>query len=48
MAYNGDEGFELFKKCKPDIIVTDVEMPKLNGLDMIGKIKQEDTNTPII
>jgi len=46
VAKNGIEGIELFNEVKPDIIITDIQMPKLNGLDML---KQIDTkNIPII
>jgi len=47
-AYNGKEGLELFKKYKPDIIITDIQMPILNGIDMINEIRKVDTNIPII
>lgn len=49
-ARDGNEGFELFKTNKEhiDIIVTDINMPKLNGIDMIKKIRSIDTNIPII
>ncbi len=47
-AYNGIEGIELFHKYKPDIIITDIEMPKLNGFEMIETIKKSDKQTPII
>lgn len=39
-AEDGDDGFELVKTLKPDIIFTDIRMPGLNGLDMILKIKE--------
>lgn len=46
VAKNGLEGIELFKEVKPDIIITDIQMPKMNGLDML---KQIDTkNIPVI
>ncbi len=45
---NGAEGLELFKKYKPDIIVTDIKMPVMNGLDMTRNIKEIDPNVPII
>jgi len=47
-AYNGEEGIELYKSKKPDIIVTDLNMPKLNGIDMIKKIKSIDSQQIII
>jgi len=50
VATNGNEGFELFKEYQDDIdlIITDVNMPKMNGLDMIKKIKEINPNIPII
>lgn len=45
-ACNGEEGFELYKKVNPDIIITDIQMPKMNGLEMIKKINKK--NIPII
>jgi diguanylate cyclase (GGDEF)-like protein len=47
-AKNGEEGLKIFKEKKPDIIVTDVCMPLLNGLDMSEKIKKENEETPIL
>lgn len=47
-AANGMEGFEIFKLYDPDIIVTDIEMPIMNGLDMIEKIIGMNNGKPII
>jgi DNA-binding response OmpR family regulator len=47
-ATNGEEAFELYEKYSPDILITDIKMPKLNGLEFIKKIRQVDTKTPII
>ena len=46
VANNGLEGLELFKEVKPDILITDIQMPKMNGLDMVKEIGP--TNVPII
>ena len=48
IASNGEEGLELFKEHKPEIIITDIEMPKLNGLDMSRKIRKLSPTTQII
>lgn len=48
MAEDGEEGFELYKKHEPDIVITDIEMPKLNGLDLAKKIRAESLSTQII
>lgn len=45
---NGLKGIELFEQHKPDIIITDIQMPKMNGLDMISKIRETDRETPVI
>lgn len=47
-AKNGVEGFEMFKKYKPDIVITDVMMPKMDGLEMAELIKEKSPKTPII
>lgn len=50
VAQNGQEGLELFKKYEKeiDLIITDVNMPILNGLDMVKEIKKININIPII
>ena len=47
-AKNGEEGLELFKKYRPDIVVTDIRMPVRDGLSMSEEIKKIDSNTIII
>jgi len=48
LAENGEKGLELFKKHKPDVIISDVKMPKLNGIEMVKEIRKLDENIPII
>lgn len=50
LAKDGQEGLELFNKNQDqiDIVVSDINMPKLNGLDMIQSIKEKDPDIPII
>ena len=48
LARNGEEGYELFKKEQPDLILTDIKMPVMNGLDMITKIRNENKTVRIL
>ena len=47
-AANGLEGLEAFKKHRPDIVVTDVLMPQMDGLTMASEIRGIDSSVPII
>ena len=48
IAASGFEGYELFKNNQYDIIITDINMPIMNGLDMIEKIRDMDKDISII
>ena len=47
-AKNGEEGIEEYKKNKPDLIITDLNMPVMNGIEMSREIKKDDFLQPII
>ena len=47
-AQDGEEAFQIYQEEQPDVIITDIEMPKFNGLDLCRKIRKEDRETPII
>ncbi len=47
-ASNGDEGLKKFKKFSPDIVITDIMMPIMDGLEMSKQIKEVSKNTPVI
>ena len=49
-ATNGVEGLETFKANQEniDIVITDIKMPKMDGLDMAGEIKKIDPDMPCI
>lgn len=50
VASNGEEGLEVCNNCSDeiDLILTDINMPKMNGLDMAAKIKEHDKEKPIV
>jgi DNA-binding response OmpR family regulator len=47
-AANGAEGLVLWEKFHPDIIVSDIEMPVMSGLEMVRKIRQIDREIPVV
>jgi len=47
-AEDGMSAYEIYRKKKPDIIVADIHMPRLDGLSMIEKIRKNDETTKII
>lgn len=47
-AENGAEGLEKIIKLKPDIVFTDIRMPKKNGLDMIAEIKSINQDMQVV
>jgi CheY-like chemotaxis protein len=47
-AANGQEGLQQYEEHLPGIVVTDLEMPIMNGMEMIRRIKALDANIPII
>lgn len=48
LASDGNEGIEIYKDKKPDLIITDINMPKKNGIKMAEEIKAIDENQAII
>lgn len=40
-AANGQEGVEKIRELKPDVVIADIMMPKINGLEMIRRAKKE-------
>lgn len=48
LAYDGEEGLQRFFESNPDILISDIMMPKMSGLDMVQRIRETDQHTPII
>jgi len=48
IAKDGAEGMELFRKIKPDIVITDIMMPRKSGLEMAKEIREVSATIPII
>jgi len=47
-AKDGQEGLELYKKYLPDIVISDIKMPKMNGIEMVKLIKNINPKQYII
>jgi len=48
IAENGKKGLKIFVKEKPDLVITDLNMPEMGGLEMIGEIRKRNKDTRII
>ena len=47
-ASHGKEGLELYHAHKPDLIITDISMPVMNGIEMVRAIREIDKHIPIM
>lgn len=47
-ASNGIEGIDAVYKYNPDLIITDIKMPKLDGIQMLSRLRDEGINTEVI
>ena len=47
-AGNGKEGLQAWEEHKPDIILSDIDMPEMDGFEMVRRIRETDGDTPIL
>jgi len=47
-AHDGQAGVEVFRKKFPDAVILDLNMPKMNGMEVLKEIKKIDKNIPVI
>lgn len=45
---DGEDGYLLYEKYKPDLIITDIKMPKMSGIELVSKVRQIDAKTSIV
>lgn len=47
-AHDGEEGLRMFFDLRPDVLVADVMMPRMDGFEMVRRIRQTDMRTPVL
>ena len=47
-AWTGPEALEMFHRYKPDIVILDIQMPGMDGIEALGQILSKDRKIPII
>lgn len=47
-AYDGEDGLAQALSCKPDLILLDVMLPKMNGFDVCRSLREQGDNVPVI
>lgn len=47
-APNGEKAYEMYKLYNPDVIITDIKMPKKDGLWLTKEVRKEDSSTQIL
>jgi len=48
LAENGEKALEIFKSERPDIVITDIKMPVMDGIELLKRIKQENLETEVL
>lgn len=48
MARDGEQGWSLYQEYRPDILFLDINLPKLSGIDLLKKVRQNDYNTKAV
>ena len=47
-AEDGREAYDIIKSCNPDIVITDIRMPGMDGLETLRHMKEKAPNLPVI
>lgn len=47
-AYNGEEALEKFRTLPPDLVILDINMPGMNGIEVLRQMKELNAELPVI
>lgn len=47
-AYDGAEGLRLAEERQPDLVISDVSMPRLSGIDLVRRLRDDGREVPVI
>ena len=47
-AVDGEQAYEIYKQKKPHIMIVDIHLPKMNGIELLSKIRETDHTTKAI
>lgn len=48
VAYDGEAGLRAFRKARPDVVVSDVMMPCMDGFTFVGRLRREAPDVPVL
>lgn len=47
-SFTGEDGIESFQKDKPDVVLLDIKLPGINGLEVLKRIRDKDKQIPVV
>jgi DNA-binding response OmpR family regulator len=47
-ATDGEQGYHAIKEAKPDLVLLDIMLPKMNGFDVLENLRKDNINIPVV